>query len=63
MNSAFAFLLHELQKPKVGFPSTSALPIPVDKMKQYILKTIYFLSKHNTISRYLAADEEVRCSR
>ena len=62
MNSAFAFLLHKLQKPKVGFPSTSALPTPVDKMKQYILKAIYFLSKYNSIARYLADYEEVRRS-
>lgn len=42
MNSAFAFLLHELQKPKFGFRSASALPNPADEMKQYILKAIFF---------------------
>ena len=31
-------------------------------MQHYVLKAIFFLSEHNSIARYLEADEEARSS-
>lgn len=44
MDSAFVLLPHKLQEPRfILSSSTTVPPTPVNKMKHYVLKAIFFL--------------------